>query len=88
MAAPGDDSPDGYVMPDMTGWRAIGAQAELTRAGIKIAPLKFVDENVPDVGTGTAPPAVPVLPGSVVAQSPAAGSRIDQDTTVTLTVAK
>jgi len=88
VAAPGADTPDGYMMPDMTGWRAIGAQAELTRAGIQSAPLKFVDVNVPDVGSGTAPPAVPVLPGSVIAQSPPAGSRIDQDTVVTLTVAR
>jgi len=88
VAAPGADTPDGYVMPDMTGWRAIGAQANLTQAGIKTAPFKFVDVNVPDVGNGTAQPSVPVLPGSVIAQSPAAGSRVDQDTTVTLTVAK
>jgi beta-lactam-binding protein with PASTA domain len=87
VAAPGD-APDGYVMPDMTGWRAIGAQAELTQAGIKTAPLKFVDVGVPNVGSGAAPPRVPVMPGSVIAQSPAPGSRIDQDTTVTLTVAR
>jgi beta-lactam-binding protein with PASTA domain len=88
VSAPGADTPDGYVMPDMTGWRAITAQADLTRAGIKTAPLKLVDVSVPDVGSGTAPPKVPVIPGSVISQSPAAGSRIDQDTTVTLTVAK
>jgi len=88
VALPGADTPDGYVMPDMVGRPAIRAQADLTRAGIKSAPLKFVDVNVPDVGSGNSPPAVPVLPGSVIAQSPPAGSRIDQDTTVTLTVAK
>jgi eukaryotic-like serine/threonine-protein kinase len=88
VAVPSGDTPDGYVMPDMTGRPAIGAQAELSKAGIKSAPLKFVDVRVPDVGTGIAPPQVPVLPGSVIAQSPAAGSRIDQDTTVTLTVAR
>ncbi len=88
VAAPGADTPDGYVMPDMTGWRAIGAQAELTRAGIKAAPLNLVDMYVPNVGKGTAPPIVPILPGTVIAQSPPAGSRIDQDTTVTLTVAR
>jgi beta-lactam-binding protein with PASTA domain len=88
VAAPGDDTPDGYVMPDMTGWHAIGAQAELTHAGIKSAPLKFVDVSVPSVGSGAAPPQVPVVPGSVIAQTPSAGSRIDQDTMVTLTVAR
>ncbi|HTW79245.1 MAG TPA: PASTA domain-containing protein [Terracidiphilus sp.] len=88
VAAPGANTPDGYVMPDMTGRPAIGAQAELTRVGIKNAPLKFVDVGVPDVGSGSAPPKVPIMPGSVIAQTPAAGSRIDQDTTVTLTVAR
>jgi len=88
VAAPGADTPDGYVMPDMTGWRAIGAQGALTQADIKTAPFKFVDVNVPDVGNGAAPPSVPVVPGSVMSQSPAAGSRVDHDTTVTLTVAK
>ncbi|HUB53219.1 MAG TPA: PASTA domain-containing protein [Terracidiphilus sp.] len=88
VAAPGADTPDGYVMPDMTGRPAIGAQAELTRVGIKNAPLKFVDVNVPNVGSGAAPPVVPLASGSVISQSPPAGSRIDQDTTVTLTVAR
>jgi beta-lactam-binding protein with PASTA domain len=88
VAAPGADTPDGYVMPDMTGWRAIGAQAELTRAGIKTAPLNLVEMYIPNVGSGTAPPSVPILPGTVLAQSPPAGSRIDQDTTVYLTVAR
>jgi len=88
VAAPGADMPDGYVMPDMIGRPAIGAQAELTRVGIKNAPLKFFDVSVTDVGSGAAPPAVPVAPGAVIAQSPPAGSHIDQDTTVTLTVAR
>jgi beta-lactam-binding protein with PASTA domain len=72
----------------MTGWRAIGAQAELTRAGIKTAPLNLVEMYIPNVGSGAAPPSTPILPGTVLAQSPPAGSRIDQDTMVTLTVAK
>jgi beta-lactam-binding protein with PASTA domain len=88
VAAPGADTPDGYVMPEMIGRPAIEAQAELTRVGIKNAPLKFVDVSVPDVGSGVAPPAVPVAPGSVIAQSPSAGSRIDQGTEVSLTVAR
>lgn len=88
VAAPGAEKPDGYVMPDLAGRPAIGAQADLTRAGIKSAPLKFVDVNVPDVGNGSAPPAAPIAPGSVIAQSPPAGSRIDQDTTVALSVAR
>ena len=88
VAAADDDVADGYVMPDMTGWRAAGAQAELTKSGIKMAPVKLTDVSVPEIGSGSAPPVAPVLPGAVIAQSPVAGSRIDQDTIVTLTVAK
>jgi beta-lactam-binding protein with PASTA domain len=88
IAAPDADTLDAYLMPDMTGWRAIGAQAELTKAGIKSAPLNFVDVNVPEVGADGTPPKAPIVPGTIIAQSPAAGTRIDKDTTVTLTVAR
>ena len=46
--------------------------------------------NVPvaPVGSGDAPLKLPVKPGDVLAQSPSAGSRVDQSTMVKLTVAK
>jgi beta-lactam-binding protein with PASTA domain len=43
---------------------------------------------VAPMSTGGAPPSLPVKPGSVIAQSPMPGSRVDQTTVVKLTVAK
>lgn len=88
LAAPDDQAPDGYVMPDLTGWLANTAVAALQKVGIKPAPIQFVDAPVAPVGSGDAPPKPPVKPESVIAQSPAPGSRVDQTTIVKLTVAR
>ena len=87
VAAPGDDAPDGYVMPDLVGSLAAVAQAQLTRVGIK-STTTFVDVAVAPVGSGDALPRLPVRPGAVLTQSPMAGVRVGQDTVVRLTVAK
>src|ERR1700733_6732424 len=80
VAAPDDETPDGYVMPDLTGWQFASAEAALKKVGIKTAPPSYV--NVPEMQTGSAdaPPKLPARPGEVLAQSPAAGSRVDQST--------
>lgn len=88
VAAPQDDTADGYVMPDMTGLPIVTAQAQLAKIGLKSAIPSFVDVPVPPVGTGSAPPALPVAPGSVIAQTPPAGARVDQTMEVTFQVAK
>ena len=88
LAAPEDESPNGYVMPDLTGWLATSAIAALQKAGIKTAPVRFIDVPVAQFGTGNALPRQPIKPGSVIAQSPPAGSRVDQSTMVGLTVAR
>jgi beta-lactam-binding protein with PASTA domain len=88
VAAPGDDGPDGYVMPDLTGLPLASAQAALDRVGIKAAPPKIVDVPVAPMSSGDAPPVAPLKPGAVTAQQPSAGSRVDQSTMVKLTVAK
>lgn len=88
VAAPAVDLPDGYVMPDLVGVPLVAAQAALARVGLKSGMPVFADAHVPPVGTGTAPPALPVVPGSVIAQQPAPGSRVDADTLIKLTAAK
>jgi beta-lactam-binding protein with PASTA domain len=88
VAAPNDEAPDGYAMPDLTGSPLAAAQAALAKMGIKLAPPNFVDVPIAPVGNGNAPLKPPIKPGAVVAQSPAAGSRVDQSTQVTLTVAR
>ena len=88
VAAPGDEAPDGYAMPDLAGMTFSSAQSALARVGIKTAPPKFVDVAVGPVGSAGTMPKLPVAPGSVIAQLPLAGSRVDQTTQVKLTVAK
>jgi hypothetical protein len=87
VAAPDDQTPDGYVMPDLSGLTGAYAQAELAAVGIKSS-SKFVEAPFSPVGTGDAPPKPPIRPNSVIAQFPAAGSRVDQKTAVKLVVAK
>ncbi|MDR3792973.1 MAG: PASTA domain-containing protein [Terracidiphilus sp.] len=87
VAAPDDEGADGYVMPDMVGTPAASAMAALTKAGIK-ATAKPLEVAVEHVGMGSELPKIPVPPGAVLSQSPAAGVRVDQSTVVRLTVAK
>ena len=87
VATPGDEAPDGFVMPDLAGWPVVSAQAELTRVGIQSS-TNFVDAPVTPVGNGDALPKLPVKPGAVMAQWPPAGARVEQSTPVKLTVAK
>jgi eukaryotic-like serine/threonine-protein kinase len=88
VAAPDDDAPDGYVMPELIGLPIVTAQEQLSRVGIQTNTPVFVDMPIPPVGAGNAPPAQPVAPGSVVSQVPLAGARVFLSTQVNLTVAK
>lgn len=88
VAAPDNEGPDGYVMPELTGLPVVSAQVELAKVGIKTALPRYVDVPVAPVGSGNAPPQPPVTPGSVLTQEPVAGSRVDRSTLVKLTVAK
>ena len=88
LAAPGGDEPDGFVMPDLTGLPVVSAQAQLAQVGMKPATPKYVSVPVAPVGSGDAQPRLPVRPGSVIAQQPMAGSRVEQSTLVMLTVAQ
>jgi beta-lactam-binding protein with PASTA domain len=87
VAAPSDEAPDGYVMPDLVGSLVVNVQAQLTKVGIK-STANFVDVPVAPVASGDAPPRLPIKPGAVMAQTPMAGSRVDQSTLVRLTAAK
>jgi eukaryotic-like serine/threonine-protein kinase len=88
VAAPDDETPDSYVMPDFSGWPISSANAALTKAGIRTAPPALVDVPVAAMGSGNAPVHAPAKPGCVLSQSPAAGSRVDQNTMVHFTVVK
>jgi beta-lactam-binding protein with PASTA domain len=88
VAAPDDETPDGYVMPDFYGWPITSANEALAKVGIHSAPPQLVDVPVAAMGNGTGPLRAPAKPGSVLSQSPAAGSRVDQSTMVHFTVVK
>jgi beta-lactam-binding protein with PASTA domain len=75
-------------MPDFAGWPISSANAALAKAGIRTGPPQLVDVPVAAMGSGDAPLRPPAKPGSVLSQSPAAGSRIDQSTMVHFTVVK
>jgi beta-lactam-binding protein with PASTA domain len=88
VAAPSEEMPDGFVMPDFVGVPIVAAQASLARVGLKGPPPTFVDVSVPDIGDANTPPKAPVAPGSVIGQQPLAGARVTQSTPVVFTVAK
>ena len=88
VAEPDNVTPDGYEMPDLTGWPIVSAQAALAKVGIKTETPTYVDVPVAPVGSGITPPKLPVRPGAVLTQLPQAGARVDRDTLVQLTVAK
>jgi eukaryotic-like serine/threonine-protein kinase len=86
-----------YVMPDLTGQLFTAAALTLTRAGLQMAPLKTVNTHIPAVAAPaaggalvqpSAPPAPTAPSGTIIAQSPAPGSRVDAMTPIQLTVAE
>ena len=89
IAAPTDEQPDGYVMPDLTGSPVTAAIAELAKVGVHADTPQWVSLSIPNVDANSAtPPPLPTAPGSVIAQQPPAGARIDQTTMVKLTAAR
>ncbi len=93
VSAPADEestSQNALVMPNLVGKIFTGAALTVTHAGLKLAPVKEVAVAIPPVGSvnSKAAPKPPVLPGSVLAQTPLAGYPVTPGTTVTLTVAK
>ena len=88
VAAPDDETADGFLMPDLVGLPIVTAQAQLAKVGIQTETPVYVPVQVAPVGTGDALPKPPVKPGSVITQQPAAGARVEQSTMVKLTVAQ
>lgn len=87
VAGTNNEAPDGWVMPDFAGWTLQSVETALARVGIEAAPPDYVNAAQPSGDANTAP-ARKILPGSIVAQEPVAGTRVDQTTTVHLAVAK
>ena len=88
VAAPDDEAADGFLMPDLVSLPVVTAQAQLAKVGIQSPQPTYVPVAVGPVGSGNAPPKPPIKPGSVIAQQPLAGARVEQSTLVKLTVAQ
>jgi beta-lactam-binding protein with PASTA domain len=88
VADAADDAPDGFVMPELVGLPLAGAQGLLAREGIHTDAPTIVNVAVQPLGSGDQPLRPPIKPGSVLAQVPMAGARIDQSTLVHLSVAQ
>jgi eukaryotic-like serine/threonine-protein kinase len=88
VAAPDNAPPDGYVMPDLTGIPIITAQEMLNKIGLKVDTPAYADIFVPAVSAGAEQPKPLIAPGSIIAQQPMAGARVDLTTLIKLTAAK
>ena len=81
----------GYVMPNLVGQVFTAAALAVSHMGLKLAPVKDEDMHATAPaapGSSTAPVAPAYPPGTVVAETPAAGSRVDATTPIQLTVAR
>ena len=87
---PVPNSATAVVMPSLIGQTLSGARAILTHAGLKISHVKRIAVGVRPIGnaSSSATPEPPILPGSVIAQKPLSGYRVQPGDTVTLTVAR
>lgn len=94
LSAPAPPDSTSYVMPDFIGQPGKIATVAVTKAGLTLAPLLYRQVEIPAVaaiaapGDAPAPPALPVMPGTIVAQEPAAGARVDAGATIQFTLAQ
>jgi eukaryotic-like serine/threonine-protein kinase len=94
LSAPVPPEATGYVMPDFTNQPEKAAEAAVAKAGLKLAPTLYRQAEIPPVapiaapGEAPAPPALPVMPGTVIAQEPAAGARVEAGGTIQFTLAQ
>lgn len=87
VAGAATEAPDGWVMPDFTGWTLQKAEAALAQVGIKTAPPDYINA-APEAANVNTTPAQRIPSGSIVSQDPAAGTRVVQTDTVRFAVAK
>jgi beta-lactam-binding protein with PASTA domain len=90
LAAPAPATANAYIMPDLTGQMFPVAALAIAHAGLKLAPMREVAVSIPAVAgvTSTQPVLSPTPIGTVVAQSPQPGQRVDASTLVEFTVAQ
>ncbi len=84
------DTGGGMVMPDFTGQPLSAALIAISRAGLKMAPVRSAPAPMPSIASPGNSQALqaPVPSGTVLSQNPAAGDRVDTTMQVELTVAQ
>lgn len=87
---PEHDDASAIIMPRLIGQNISNARQILTQSGLKLAHVKRAAVGVRSIGNimSNNPPQAPILPGSVIAQMPASGYRVQPGDDVILTVAK
>ena len=94
LSAPLPPEAAGYVMPNFVNGPARAATDAVAKTALKLAPMQYRPAEIPAVaaiaapGEAPAPPALPVIPGTVIAQTPAAGARVESGATIQLTLAQ
>ncbi|HEX5235326.1 MAG TPA: PASTA domain-containing protein [Silvibacterium sp.] len=90
FAAPPVESSPAFLMPNLLGQQFSAAAQIIARAGLKLAPAIEQSVQVTAIANrSAAAPIPPVAPaGSIVAQSPQPGQRVDASTPIEFTVAK
>lgn len=90
LAAPPDQTNPSFVMPNLVGQNFTAAALAITRAGLKLAPVKSTTAPIPPpAAPSSIQPIQPIAPiGSITTQTPQPGQRIDAATPIQLTVAQ
>ncbi|HVJ06980.1 MAG TPA: PASTA domain-containing protein [Acidisarcina sp.] len=89
IAEPPSAPAAGFVMPDLTGQTAAAASYAVTHVGLKLSAWKDIQVPIEPPSQNSGQPIKPVVaPGTVVAQSPAPGFRVDPTMGVELTIAR
>lgn len=92
-AQPATPPEDASVMPDLTGETFTSAALAIIHAGFKLAPLQNASNAAPSVAAANPHPTPPTIStptstpsGTVIAQTPVAGTRVPAGATIQLTV--
>ena len=94
LSAPVPPESTGYVMPDFINQPEKTAETAVVKAGLKLAPALYRQAEIPPVapiaapGEAPAPPALPMMPGTILAQQPTAGARVEAGGTIQFTLAQ
>jgi beta-lactam-binding protein with PASTA domain len=94
LSVPVPPESTGYVMPDFIDQPAKVADAAVDKAGLKLALPQYRQAEIPPVaaiaapGEAPAPPALPVMPGTIIAQQPAPGVRVEAGGTIQFILAQ